>query len=117
MASDQSFAEYVAEQMSDAGTISFRKMFGEYGIYCDGKVVALVCDNRLFVKCTDAGVALLSSFTEGFPYPGAKPWILGDDYLDDEELLARLIRVTAAALPVPKPKKAAKKKSSKTKKR
>jgi hypothetical protein len=27
---------------------------GEYAIYCNGKVVALVCDNQLFVKPTEA---------------------------------------------------------------
>jgi TfoX/Sxy family transcriptional regulator of competence genes len=40
--------------MKDAGAISYRYMFGEYAIYCDGKVVALVCDNQLFVKPSDA---------------------------------------------------------------
>ena len=27
-------------------------MLGEYVIYCNNKVVALVCDNKLFVKPT-----------------------------------------------------------------
>jgi hypothetical protein len=50
MASDKSFIEFIVDQMEDAGLISYKKMFGEYAIYCDGKVVALVCDNQLFVK-------------------------------------------------------------------
>jgi len=50
MASDLSFVEYVRDQISRAGDVSFRKMFGEYAIYCDSKVVALVCHNQFFTK-------------------------------------------------------------------
>jgi len=52
VASDEEFVDYVVEQMAGAGAISRRKMFGEYAVYCDGKVVALVCDNEVFVKPT-----------------------------------------------------------------
>ena len=41
MATDQEFMEFLADQMSGAGEISYRKMFGEYAVYCGGKVVAL----------------------------------------------------------------------------
>jgi TfoX/Sxy family transcriptional regulator of competence genes len=118
MASDQSYVDYVCEQISAAGAISQRKMFGEYAVYCDEKVVALVCDNQLFVKLTDAGRKLLDHITEGLPYPGAKPWIVADEYLDDTELITRLIRHTAAILPKPaakKPRKKAIKKAAKKK--
>jgi TfoX/Sxy family transcriptional regulator of competence genes len=30
--------------------LTARKMFGEYAVYLDGVVVALVCDDRLYVK-------------------------------------------------------------------
>ncbi|HHS82096.1 MAG TPA: competence protein TfoX, partial [Devosia sp.] len=43
MASSQEFVDFVVEQMGGAGTISARKMFGEYGVYCDGKLIGLVC--------------------------------------------------------------------------
>ena len=49
MASELSFMEYVADQIGAAGQVSYRKMFGEYAVYCDGKVVALVCDNQFFL--------------------------------------------------------------------
>lgn len=45
MASDLDFVEFVVDQMENAGVITYRKMFGEYALYCEGKVVALVCDN------------------------------------------------------------------------
>ena len=104
MASDRHFVDYVCDQIGAAGKVSFRKMFGEYAIYCDGKVVALVCDNQCFVKPTAAGRALLGAVTEAPPYPGAKPHYLLASQLDDAALMARLVRLTAAELPVPKPR-------------
>ncbi len=41
--------------MAGAGEARARKMFGEYALYVDGKVVALVCDDHLFVKLTEPG--------------------------------------------------------------
>jgi DNA transformation protein and related proteins len=105
MASSQTTVDYMLEQMARAGTVSARKMFGEYGVYCDGKVVALICDDQLFIKPTEAGRAVAGPVAEGLPYPGAKPWLLVDgDRLEDAGWLAGLVRVTAEALPLPKPK-------------
>jgi len=73
MATDKDFADYVRDQIAAAGNVSLRKMFGEYAVYCDGKVVALVCDNQLFVKPSESGRALLGEITETPPYEGAKP--------------------------------------------
>ncbi len=105
MASDLAFVEYICEQMGTAGAIAFRKMFGEYAIYCEGKVVALVCDNQLFVKPTIAGRAFVGQVVEAPPYPGAKAHFLVGEKLDDREWLSNLIRLTCAELPEPKPKK------------
>ena len=102
---DADFAAYVTDQAAGAGRVTCRKMFGEYAVYLDGKVVALICDNQLFVKPTEPGRALLSRVTEGKPYPGAKPYFLIEDELDNRERLAALLRATAGALPAPKPKK------------
>lgn len=114
MASDQNFVEYIAEQAADAGSITYKKMFGEYGVYVDGKIVGLVCDNQLFIKPTEAGRALISKVVEAPAYPGAKPSFLIEEGLDDGEWLSNLFRVTAQALPAPKPKKAKPKPKSKT---
>jgi len=105
MASDLEFVEYVCDQIRDAGRIRSRKMFGEFAVYCDDKVVALVCDNRLFVKPTPGGRAFIGEPVESPPYPGAKPHFLMEDGIDDREWLTRLIRMTERELPVPMPKK------------
>ncbi len=116
MASDLSYVEYVREQAGLAGALTFRKMFGEYALYLDGKVIALVCDNQLFVKPTVEGRALLGRVAERPPYPGAKPHFWLDGEIDDREVLRRVFTVTAQALPVPKPKAAKPAKSVKRKK-
>lgn len=105
MATDERFATYVCDQLARAGAMTVRRMFGEYALYCDGKVVALLCDNRFFLKITAAPDTLLPSRVEGFPYPGAKPWIVLDEHLDDVDLMTRLVRATADALPPPRPKR------------
>ena len=101
MASDLSFVEYVCEQIRDAGRVSHLRMFGEFAVYCDGKVVGFVCDNQFFLKPTDAGKALLERVKEAPPYPGAKPYYLIDAQLDDADAAAAIVRATADALPLP----------------
>ena len=105
MATDLEFMEFLADQMAGAGEISYRKMFGEYAVYLDGKVVALVCDNRLFVKPTAAGRAFIGAPVEAPAYPGAKNSFLIEDAFEDREWISELIRITARDLPAPKPKK------------
>ena len=104
MASDQSFVDYICEQADLPGRLSFRKMFGEYALYLDAKVIALVCDNRLFVKPTPEGKAILRDTTDAPPYPGAKPHFQLGDEIDDRQRLRHLFEVTCLALPMPKPK-------------
>jgi DNA transformation protein len=105
MASKQANLDFVLEQMADAGDVSAHKMFGEYAIYCRGKVVALFCDDQLFVKPTAAGKTFIGKVREGLPYPGAKPWFLiGGDRCEDGEWLSELVRLTERELPAPKPK-------------
>jgi DNA transformation protein and related proteins len=111
MSSDLSFVEYILDRISQAGQVSFKKMFGEYAIYCDEKVVALVCDNQLFVKPTAGGRSMIGSTVEAPPYPGAKPHFLIGEQLDDQYWMSNLIRLTASELPVPKPKKSKLKKA------
>ena len=97
--------KYVA-QLADAGDVTARAMFGEYGIYCDGKMAAMVCDDTLFIKATDAGRAFAGKIAEAPPYPGAKPALKpGPKQLQDSAWLTELVAITAKALPAPKAKK------------
>ena len=81
MASNPDFVQYIADQCAGAGEITVKKMFGDYGIYCDGVIFGLICDNRFYLKPTEAGD------------------------VDDRDYLSALVRETCNALPQPKPKK------------
>ena len=105
MASDLDFVKFIVGQINDAGNITYRMMFGEYAVFCDGKVVALLCDNRLLVKPTQAGQAFIGDVVMAPPYPGAKPCFLIEEQVENSEWLSHLIRVTEKELPAPKPRK------------
>lgn len=105
MSSNQDFVDYIVEQIENAGVITYKKMFGEYGIYSDNKIVALICDNRLFIKPTAGGKLFIGDVKEAPPYPGAKMSFLIEDKIDDREWISQLIRITVNELPEPKPKK------------
>lgn len=82
-----------------------KAMFGEYAVYADGKVVALVCDDRLFVKDTPVTVSLAEDCEKGPPYPGAKPhYIVDEGQLTSMPRLPDMLLRLAATLPAPKKK-------------
>ena len=103
MASSIDFVQYIADQCGGAGEITVRKMFGDYGIYCDGKIFGLICDDRFYVKPTDAGRCLLPDADMQPPYEGAKPYFYIAE-VDDRDLLSSLVRDTCKELPLPKVK-------------
>jgi TfoX/Sxy family transcriptional regulator of competence genes len=106
MVSDVKFVEFVMDQLTNSGEVSVKKMFGEYGVYADGKLFGLICDNRLLIKPTRAGKAFIGEdVVEAPPYPGAKPCFLIEEKLEDREWLSALVRITLKELPIPKPKK------------
>lgn len=97
MASHADFVEYVAEQMQRAGSIRSKKMFGEYGLYCDGVFFAVICDDQLFVKITPQGETTFPDLPKASPYAGARDYFLVED-VDDRERLTKLVRITCEAL-------------------
>ena len=111
MSTKPSTIEYIEDQLAGVPGMRSRKMFGEYALYCGDKIVALVCDDELFVKITEAGKAFVGErYAEGIAYPGARPSMrIDEDLIEDRERFMELIRITAEALPVPKPKKIRKK--------
>jgi len=117
MATLPDIAEYIYCQFKELNNTRIIKMFGEYGIYCQEKMIALICDDQLFIKPTAAGKDYLSSAgldPESIchpPYPGAKDWFLiPEDEFADALWLAELVRITLPEVPLPK-KKSPKKKA------
>ena len=109
MASDQDFVDYIIEQIDLNYEIKYRKMFGEYAIYVNNKIVGLICDNSLFIKPTDGGRKFIGEPIEAPPYPGAKNSFLIEQ-IDDSEWLSELVNISYKELPEPKPKKKKKEK-------
>lgn len=105
MASEQTFVDFIVDQIENAGEISAKKMFGEYALYSGEKLFALICDNKLFIKPTQAGRAFIGDVVEAPPYPGAKPSFLIEEKVEDRGWLSELVRISVAELPLPKPKK------------
>lgn len=82
--------------------LTSRKMFGEYALYLGEKVVALVCDDTLFIKPTVGALAMVPDPEMAPAYAGGKPMIVGNELLDDLETCAQILRQVATDLPPPK---------------
>lgn len=102
--SNPELVQYIAEQLSGAGMITYRKMFGEYGVYCDGKIFALICEDKLFIKITDEVKNKYPDLPEAPPYNGGKNYFYIED-IDNREYLTEITVLTCHALPEPKKRK------------
>ena len=105
MAQGLEFVEYVTGQVDDGCKLTHRMMFGGCTLYLDGKVVALICDDQLFVKPTKAGREFIGDVVEAPAYPGAKTSFLIEEQVEDGDWLTELLTVTAAELPAPRPRR------------
>lgn len=107
MATTPATIEYILDQFSSLKTVTARKMFGEYALYYQGRVIGLVCNNTLFIKITEQGKHFAKDhYQEGIAYPGAKPSLkIDENLLEDRIWITHLIRVTAEHLPLPKKKR------------
>jgi TfoX/Sxy family transcriptional regulator of competence genes len=90
MATQQPTVDFILSKLRDPKRFSARAMFGEFALYADGKVVALICDNLLYVKILPASKELDSLCEKAPPYPGAKPY-----YLVEETQLSTLPNLSA----------------------
>jgi TfoX/Sxy family transcriptional regulator of competence genes len=104
MASNADFVQFIADQCAGAGEIMVKKMFGDYGIYCDGKIFGLICDNCFYLKSTEVVRPLLRTEELRPPYEGAKDYFYIAD-VDDCDYLSKLVMETCRNLPEPKSKR------------
>ncbi|MCF7864958.1 MAG: TfoX/Sxy family protein [Candidatus Pacebacteria bacterium] len=74
-----------ASDTDTANQFSTRAMFGEYALYAAGKVVALICDEQLYVKIVPASAALENICEKSEAYKGSKPY-----YLVEESQLSQI---------------------------
>lgn len=99
MATDLSYIQFVCEQLRGEDA-TYKKMFGEYMVYIEGKPVLLVCDNTVFVKQVKELEEIMSEADKGFPYDGAKEHYILD--IENTDLTEKVVEVLKAVIPVPK---------------
>ena len=73
MASSLDYVQYVASQLAGAGVITYKKLFGEYGLWCGGKFFGTVEENQFYVKITEAGHRMLPDAKPTAPHGGRLP--------------------------------------------
>lgn len=106
MPTSKSTIDFVLEKLGNSPRFSARAMFGEYALYADNKVVALVCDDQLFVKICPASEPLEKVCDKDAPYPGAKPYYaISEDQIEKIGNLPAILMNISASLPAKKPKK------------
>jgi len=112
MASNKNFVEFIVDQIENTGEITYKSMFGEYGLFCNKKIFALICDNKLFIKPTESGRLFIKDVVEAAPYPGAKPSFLIEDKFEDKDWISTLVKITMEELLNSKPQKKVRKRTS-----
>ena len=104
MSSSNGYLNYILEQLSEAEDISHRTMMGEYILYCRGKVIGGIYDDRFLIKPTEHAKKMMPKAAYELPYEGAKEMLLVDN-VEDKAFLAQLVNGVADELPAPKKKK------------
>ena len=104
MACSPELIEYLCGQIPPEYAVRAKKMFGEYGLYCNDQFFAVICDNRFLIKLTQAGKTMLSDGKLELPYEGGSPMLLIED-LEDRQFLRDITLATCAELPPAKSKK------------
>ena len=107
MASKQSTVDYILDQLAPLEGSWARRMFGNYALYSLGKVVGLVCEDKLYIKITEKGKEFVGEhYREGYAYEGARvSMLIDEDLIEDREWLCKLVQITAESLPTSKVKK------------
>ncbi len=98
MSSSHSYLEYIIDQLSGLDGVTWRAMMGEYIIYCKGKIIGGIYDDRFLVKQTKAAAEMMPQAALEKPYEGAKDMLLVSD-TDDREFLKALVTAIYEELP------------------
>ncbi|MGH8679937.1 MAG: TfoX/Sxy family protein [Burkholderiales bacterium] len=104
MKSTRDFADYAVELLGTVGHVAARRMFGGYGLYCDGVMFALIADDVLYFKADDATrPAFERANSEPFVYAarGRRTtmayWRAPDEAMESREVAAPWARIALAA--------------------
>ena len=104
MASSKEYLDFIMGQLAGLNDVSCRAMMGEYVIYCRGKVIGGIYDDRFLVKPTPSALRMMPDAERELPYEGAKEMLLVGS-VDNRAFLKDLVSAVADDLPAPKAKK------------
>lgn len=104
MASHEAYLAYVLEQLSEVDGITYRPMMGEYLLYCGGKLIGGIYDDRFLLKPTPSAIRQLPQAPLERPYEGAKEMLLVEN-LDNKSFLKDLLETMREECPAPSTKK------------
>lgn len=114
MLPDSEFVRETVDRMQLVGKASARRMFGGHGIFIDGRMVALIADNELYLKADAASQQLFESEKlPRFSYRRADGkqfsmsyYLAPDSFFEDPDDTRRWAqRAMDAAMRAPAPKK------------
>ncbi len=108
MASSKDFVDFVYDQVEPASDdITYRKMFGDYMLFCNQKPVLLICDDIVYVKQLPETAILFKQHNitpeVDIPFKGARPHYILD--IENSDLSIEMVQLLAKILPIPQKKK------------
>jgi TfoX/Sxy family transcriptional regulator of competence genes len=108
MASQKHTADFVLHQLGLPDRFTVKAMFGEYALYADGKPVAFICDDQLFVKRMAESLELEGRCELAPAYPGSKDhYLVPEEMITGDHRLPGVLLRMAEVLPFPKARRKA----------
>lgn len=107
MATSREYALFVENLFRGVEGFSMKRMFGEYGIYLQGRVLGFLCDEQILLQDTPTARKLLPNAERKELFPGSKLFIIFSDE-GNHHLLQSVAQAMWEELPVPKPRKSRK---------
>lgn len=92
---DDSFVEYICDQLDAIPGVSHRAMFGGHGLYCGGTFFGIVYKDRLFFKTSETTRPKYEAWQSGPFQPNSKQTLkayyeVPSEFVDDAPRLVDL---------------------------
>lgn len=113
MATSPAYAQFVENLFSGMDGFSMRRMFGEYAIYLQGRVLGFLADEQILLQDTPTARQLLPDAERRELFPGSKQFIVFADE-GNAHLLKSVSQAMWEELPLPKPRRSKKKTTEKS---
>src|SRR5688500_12947913 len=105
MSADDSFVDFLREQLAPLGALRVRRMFGKTGVFCDGVMIGMVADDTLYLRVDDQSRATFAEAASAPPLNYRKQgraidlafWRVPDRLFDEPEELVTWARAALAA--------------------